>query len=564
MVENTENDGVHKRSTTDVVIVGAGAAGLYALYRLRKEGYACRVFDSADGVGGTWHWNRYPGCRVDVESVEYNYMFDPELDQEWEWSERYAAQPELLSYFNHVADRFDLRQDITLETRVESAVFDEESSSWDIRTDRGHAVRSRFLIMATGFLSAPSKPAFEGLEDFAGEVYHSGTWPREEVDFNGKRVAIIGTGSTAVQMTPIIAEQAAHLTVFQRTAPYIIPLRNCPMPAEYLDRVKANYDKWRAAQRQHPTGALALNFDIGAVETRLWNELTLEEREAGFNVRWENGGLALLLNTWPDLFVNPVANETVAEWVREKTRERIHDPELAEVMMPRDFPFGTKRLIADSGYYEAFARDNVELLDAKANPIERFSKRGLIAGGQEYEFDVVILATGFDAVTGAMLRVDIRGRRGLPVAEHWSTGPRTALGLMTAGFPNLFFLDGPGSPAPLYHPILLSELQTEWITNAFAHMRDRGASTIEPTDTLEHEYSEHLDEIANATLFPRANSWYMSANIPGKPRKCLMYLAGGLEYRRRINEAAAKCYSGFLFSHAGVKDAEREPAVAHA
>ncbi|SFF68192.1 flavin-containing monooxygenase [Blastococcus tunisiensis] len=545
-------------SEVDVVIVGAGIGGVHALYEVRRQGLNCRLFDSAGGVGGTWYWNRYPGVRVDIESVEYSYAFDEQLQQDWEWTERYAAQPELLRYVNHVVDRFDMRSDLTLNSRIESAVFDEADEIWTVTTSQDEIVRTHFLVVATGFVSAPSKPHFPGAETFKGKIYHSGHWPHEGVDFTGQRVGVVGTGSSAVQMTPVIAQEAAHLTVFQRTAPYIVPLRNCPMPPEYLARVKANYKEWRAAELKSFGGYLALNFDIGVPKTTPVLEASPEEWRQDFEERWQSGGLSYY-TTYPDVFSDLTANELLADFIREKSRERIADPALAEILLPKSydpenpgkgFPVLAKRLVADNGYYEAFARDNVSLVDVKSTPIQEITENGILVGGVEHELDAIVLATGYDAVTGAMLRIHIVGRDGKELREHWDAGPRTHLGLMSAGYPNMFIIDGPGSPGAFFQPILLVEYQNKWVSRTIVAMRERGLSTIEPTPAAEAEWTDHVTAVADGTLFPLANSWYMGANIPGKPRVSLMYLGGFGEYSRRCALALEDGHSEFEVSPA--------------
>lgn len=532
----------------DVIIVGAGFAGLYALHHLRNErGFSVRVYDAAGGVGGTWYWNRYPGARVDIESVEYSYSFSHELQQEWKWSERYPSQAEVLRYFNHVADRFDLNRDIQLSTRVNSAVFDEETNQWIIQTDRGDHVRARYCIMATGFVSAPNKPNFKGLETFKGKQYHTAKWPHEGVDFSGQRVGVIGTGSSGVQTIPLIAKEADELVVFQRTPGYIVPLRNCPMTPEYSQSVKENYGKWRRTERKAFGGYIALNFEPVNPNKKLAMEVSPEERQADYEMRYQSGGLSYY-NSFPDLFTTKEANDTLVEFFQEKMRERITDSEVAEKLIPKDYPILMKRLVADNGYLETFNRDNVTLVDVKNSPIEEITPNGVVVEGKEYKLDTIVFATGFDAVTGSMTRIDIRGRNGLTLNEHWANGPRNYLGLMIAEFPNLFMLDGPGSPGAFFQPILLSEYQGRWLGECIEYMNRHNLTCIEPSAEAENEWVEHSAEMANKTLLPKADSWYMGANIPGKPRVSLMYIGGFPNYSKQCNAAAVNGYKGFILS----------------
>jgi cation diffusion facilitator CzcD-associated flavoprotein CzcO len=531
----------------DVVIVGAGFAGLCALHHLRQRGFSARIFEAGGGVGGTWYWNRYPGVRVDIESVEYSFSFSEELQQEWQWSERYAAQPELLRYVNHVADRFGLRNDIQLNTRVQSAAFDEATHQWVVRTSDGKQSRARFCVMATGFVSAANKPDIKDLASFAGKQYHTAHWPHEGVDFSGQRVGIIGTGSSGIQSIPLIAKQAAHLTVFQRTANFSIPLRNCPMDPEFERSVKANYAEWRRIERASFGGYVSVNFKPAPGNTRRAMEATPEERQQEYEYRWNSGGLCYY-TSYADLLFSKEANDTLADFVRAKIREKVRDPVVAEMLIPRDYPIMTKRLCADTNYYETYNRDNVTLVDIKATPIEEVTAKGIRVGGVEHELDSIVFATGFDAVTGAMNRIDIGGRGGKALKQHWADGPRTYVGLMSAGFPNLFIIDGPGSPGAFFQPILLSEFQVHWMVDCVAHLRDRDLTCIEPPADAEQDWVAHVSEIANQTLFPLANSWYMGANIPGKARVSLMYLGGFGSYRQHCEEAAANGYGKFLLS----------------
>lgn len=540
-------------ASVDVVIVGAGFAGLYALYRLRGQGLNAVIAEAGSGVGGTWYWNRYPGARVDIESLEYSYSFSEELQQEWEWSERYASQPELLRYANHVADRFDLRRSILFDARIATAHFDERADRWRLQTVDGRRLTSRYCVMATGFLAAPNQPRFPGQDSFHGRQYHTAYWPAEGVDFSGQRVGIIGTGSSAVQSIPIIAQQARHLTVFQRTPPFSVPLRNCPMPKDYERRVKSNYAEWRRRQREESyIGAIACNFESrGKVEGSAL-DASPEERLALYEDRWKSGGLSLY-NTYPDIFLNAEANETMAAYLRERIRERIKDPAVAELLVPTGYPVLTKRLCADTGYYETYNRDNVLLVDIRGTSLE-FTPKGIAAGGIEYEFDAIISATGFDALTGALTRIDMRGVGGLKLVDHWSEGARTAFGLMIAGFPNLFLLDGPGSPCPLYHPILLAEEQANWLGDWITYMQDKGYTCIEPSREVEQSWVDHCTEVINNSLFPLAASWYMGANIPGKSRIGLADFGGIQNYRQKCSALLPAEFPGFRLGSSGQPD----------
>jgi len=521
----------------DAVIVGAGFAGMYMLHRLRGMGFAARVIEAGSGVGGTWYWNRYPGARCDVESVQYSYQFDDALQQEWNWTERYAAQPELLRYANHVADRFDLRRDIQFNTRVERAAFDEAGARWVIETSDGEPISARFCIMATGCLSSPNLPQFEGLESFQGDRYHTGYWPHEPVDFTGKRVAVIGTGSSAVQSIPIIAAQASHVTVFQRTPNYAVPAHNAPLDLDYVRRVKAEYPAMRARAKQTMTG---IDFDYS---DRAALETSPEERTREYERRWRHGGL-WFLGAFKDLMMSQEANDTAAEFVRAKIRARVRDPAVARLLSPSN-TIGCKRLCVDIGYYETFNRPNVALIDVSQRPIEAITRTGVRADGREHAVDAIVFATGFDAMTGALLKIDIRGRGGLPLRQKWREGPRTYLGVGMAGFPNLFTITGPGSPSVLTNMLPTIEQHVEWIADAMHHMRHQGRASIEPLVGAEEEWVSHVGEAAGRTLRYTCSSWYLGVNIPGKPRVFMPYIGGFPRYVETCNEVAAKGYEGF-------------------
>ena len=520
----------------DAVIVGAGFAGLYMLHRLRGLGFTAKVFESGAGVGGTWYWNRYPGARCDIESMEYSYQFSEELQQEWEWTERYAAQPEILHYANHVADRFDLRRDIQFNTRIESATFDGAARRWTLQTNDRAQVSASYCVMATGCLSATNAPDFKGLDSFKGSTYHTGQWPHEGVDFTGLRVGIIGTGSSAVQSIPIIAAQARQLTVFQRTPNYIVPARNAPLDASAQQAIKADYAGLRARAKLNPAGIARPVNDVSALS------VTAEARQAEYETRWGIGGLQFR-GAYSDLILDKEANDTAAEFVREKIRATVNDPAVAETLCPTSV-LGCKRLCVDTGYYETFNRANVTLVDLNARPIEEITPAGLRVRGEDYRFDAIILATGFDAMTGALNRIDIRGLGGRMLKEKWAAGPRTYLGLATAGFPNLFTITGPGSPSVLTNMLPSIEQHVEWIADCMAYLRNNGFGTIEPTLAAEDAWVSHVNEVANRTLYPTTDSWYLGANVPGKPRVFMPYI-GFPPYVRKCEEVAANGYEGF-------------------
>jgi cation diffusion facilitator CzcD-associated flavoprotein CzcO len=520
------------------VIVGGGFAGLYMLHRLRGLGLSARVYEAGDGIGGTWYWNRYPGARCDVESMDYSYSFSDELQQEWTWTERYASQPEILKYINHVADRFDLRRDIRLATRVTAAVFDEATNRWEVRTDRGEQVSARFCIMATGCLSAAQVPDLQGLETFEGTWYHTGHWPHEGVDFTGQRVGIIGTGSSAIQSIPLIAREAAHLFVFQRTPNFSIPAHNAPLDAEYERRWKANYAEHRRQARESRVGFVVERNDQSALA------VSPEERRREYEARWSRGGLGFNA-TFADLLTSKDANDTAADFVRAKIRAAVRDPAVAEMLSPRHYPVGTKRLCVDTNYYETFNRDNVTLVDLRSAPIEAITRQGLRTRDEAYPLDSIVFATGFDAMTGALLSIDIRGRAGRALRDKWTAGPRTYLGLGVAGFPNLFAITGPGSPSVLSNMIVSIEQHVDWIAACLAHLREHRREVIEATVEAEDRWVAHVNEVGHATLYPLANSWYMGANIPGKPRIFMPYIGGVGAYRQICDDVAAGGYEGF-------------------
>jgi cyclohexanone monooxygenase len=523
------------RLDLDAVVVGAGFAGLYALHRLRGLGFSVRVFEAGSGVGGTWFWNRYPGARCDIESLEYSYQFSPELQQDWEWSERYATQPEILRYLEHVADRFELRRDIQFDTRVLSAHFDDATGRWAVETDRG-VVSARFCIMATGCLSSANTPKFPGIDRFAGATYHTGRWPHEGVDFTGKSVGVIGTGSSAIQSIPLIAEQASHLTVFQRTPSYSIPAHNRPLDPDEVQRVKADYAGFRQQNSQRPFGA---NFPVNENSAL---QVDADARAREYESRWEQGGLGFL-TSFNDLILDRAANDTAAEFVRGKIQSIVRDPAVAEALSPKQV-VGCKRLCVDTGYYDTFNRPNVTLVDVAATPIEEILPNGVRTSQAAYELECIVFATGFDAMTGAVFAIDIRGSGGQTLRDKWAAGPRTYLGLGTAGFPNLFLVTGPGSPSVLSNMVPSIEQHVNWIAECIAYLRAQGLGRIEATTAAEDAWVAHVNEVANLSLYPSCNSWYLGANVPGKPRVFMPYL-GFPPYVEKCNEVAAKGYEGF-------------------
>ncbi len=550
----------------DVVVVGAGFAGLYALHRLRGMGLSARAFEQAEDVGGTWYWNRYPGARCDVESIDYSFSFSEELQQEWSWTERYATQPEILRYLNHVADRFDLRPAITFGTRVVSAVYDEPSARWLVETDRGHRVTARYCIMAVGCLSLGRIPDLPGLESFRGQAYHTGTWPRPGVDFTGLRVGVIGTGSSGIQVIPQIAQQAAHLTVFQRTAHYTIPAQHHRLDPEWLAEFKPWYAEYRGRMRVSRGGVSRDYSERRALET------PPEQRRRVYQARWNFGG-AEILGSFADLLTDTEANQTVADFVAGKIREIVRDPDVADRLVPRGYPFGAKRLCVDTGYYDTYNRDNVTLVDVVATPIEAITPTGIKTSAAEHELDAIVFATGFDAMTGALLAMDIRGRGGLTLRQAWEAGPRTYLGLSVAGFPNLFIVTGPGSPSVLSNVVLSIEQHVEWITDFVAYLRKHDIDWAEPRTQAQDSWVAHVNDVAGQTLFPVGNSWYLGANVPGKPRVFMPYIGGVGRYRAICDQVAAAGYTGFDLGTAGrdadpelpgIRRATEAPAVADA
>ena len=523
--------------TRDVLVVGAGLSGLYLLWLLRRRGLDVEVVDKAPSIGGTWWWNRYPGLRCDVESMTFSYSWDADLEQEWSWPDRYSTQAEILRYLRHVAERHDLMRDIALETEVTRAAWDADAEAWHVETSRGPR-SARFLVMATGCLSVPNVVAFAGLEDFGGTWHHTAFWPEGGVDLTGQRVAVVGTGSSAIGAIPEIARQAAHLTVFQRTANFSIPAWNGPIsPEQEADR-KARYPETRALARTGETG------DIWPLAPGRARDLTPTEREAELERRWHQGSFSFL-SAFSDMTSDPEANAIAVDFAHRKIRAIVEDPATAELLCPKDHPLGTKRLCVDHGYYETFNRPNVDLVDVSATPIERISNTGIVVDGREHPADVIVFATGFDGMTGALMAVDIEGRDGRRLRDEWAEGPHSHLGFMVHGYPNLFTLTGPGSPSVLANMMTTIEHHAELCDQAIGHCTDVGATTMEPTAEAQAAWDEEVQRAAYATLYPQAASWYMGANIPGKPRVFLPYIGGVGTYIRTCDEVVRDGWRGF-------------------
>lgn len=524
--------------TLDAVVVGAGFAGLYALHKLRSQGLSVRVFEAAPDVGGTWYFNRYPGARCDVESVDYCYSFSDELQQEWNWTEKYATQGEILRYLNWVTDRLDLRRDITFSTRVTSALLDESTLRWTVSTDSGESVTARFCIMATGPLSAAITPKFVGLDTFAGDLYHTAQWPHEGVDFTGKRVAVIGTGSSGIQSIPVIAQQAEALYVFQRTPNYSVPAGNKPLTAADVAEIKATYDERRRLSWRSGGGSPHL------AHPKLTMEASVEERLEAFEKRWELGGV-LFSKTFSDQMIDPMANDEARKFFEEKVRAVIDDPEVAELLIPNDHPIGTKRICTDTNYFQTFNEPHVKLVSVRRTPIESIDASGINTTDAHYDVDAIVLATGFDAMTGTLARIDIVGRACETLRDDWADGPRTYLGLGVDGFPNLFLVSGPGAPAVLANMVLHAEAHVNWIADCISYLDEHGHTAIEATPDAVDNWIAECAQRADATLFPKANSWYMGANVPGKPRVFMLFIGGFAVYNDICAEVADAGYKGF-------------------
>jgi cation diffusion facilitator CzcD-associated flavoprotein CzcO len=534
VVDNNDND----IGNVDVVVVGAGIAGLYMVYRLRSLGLSVRGFEAGSGVGGTWFWNRYPGCRCDVQSIDYSYSFSHDLEQEWDWSERFATQPEILAYLNHVADRFDLRRHFSFGTRVTAAVVDENALRWRVETDGGHSVSARYCVFATGSLSSASVPDIPGLSDFTGDWYHTGHWPHEGVDLRAQRIGVIGTGSSGIQVIPALADEVDHLFVFQRSPNFSIPAPNRPLTDEERAEVKATYGERRRLSRVSAAGSLHQSDPRSALV------VPEEERQRAYEAAWERGGV-LFSKTFNDQLSLLESNDTARAFVEEKIRSVVTDPGTADLLVPTDHPIGTKRICSDSGYYETFNRDNVTLVDIRADPITGIDPTGIATESRHYDLDVIVFATGFDAMTGALSRIDIRGRHGRLLRQAWAGGPETYLGLSVAGFPNLFIMTGPGSPSVLANMVLAAEQHADWIADCIGYLDAHGLGGIEATREAQSRWVATGNELASATLFPSASSWYLGANIVGKPRVFMPFIGGFGAYRTICDDVAEKTYDGF-------------------
>jgi cyclohexanone monooxygenase len=541
------------RADVDAVVVGAGFAGLYAHHRLRQLGLTIRGYEAAADVGGTWWWNRYPGARCDVESMDYCYSFSPELEQEWTWSERYATQPEILRYVNHVADRFDLRRDIQFETRVTAATWDEAAQRWHVANDRGDQIAARYCIMATGCLSTAKQPEVEGIETFRGPIFHTGRWPHEGVDFSRLRVGVVGTGSSGIQSIPVIAELAAHLTVFQRTPNFTMPAKNAPLDPKAVKARKARASEIRQAMRESRAGVVVPMPEDSA--------LAVDDaaREAQFERAWGSGTLYGMVAAFNDLLIDQDANDTAAAYVRARIRELVKDPEVAERLSPRNHPFGTKRPCLDTDYYATYNRDDVTLVDVRSTPIVAITPTGIRTTTDEYALDAIVFATGFDAMTGPLLGPDITGVGGITLRDKWAAGPRTYLGIATAGFPNFFIITGPGSPSVLVNMLVAIEQHVDWIVDCIEYLRARRIASIDATVQAEDAWVDHVNGVANLTLFPKANSWYMGANVPGKPRVFMPYIGGLPRYTETCERVAAEDYRGFALTPASALEPEPSP-----
>lgn len=525
-------------NNVDVMVVGAGFGGLRALHALRRLGKRVQVIEASDDVGGVWYHNGYPGARCDVESYDYSYSFSHELEQEWVWSERYATQPEILRYINHVVERFDLRKDIRFQCALDRAEYDAQAARWRVHCSDGSQWSAQFLIMAVGQLSAPKSPHYPGLNTFGGQIIHSAQWPKETVDFTGKRVAIIGTGSSGMQMTPVIAQKAAHLTVFQRTPNYSVPASNAPISPEEDRQVKANYRQRRDQAWNSPTG---LGFKPGKKSAL---EASPEERAEVYEAAWHRLGYGFAL-TYFDILLNKAANDTAAEFIRNKIASVIEKPELRDKLVPRDHAFAARRPSVDSGYFQAFNRDNVELADVRESPIVEFTAKGIRTQAKAHEFDIIIFATGFDAFTGSLLKPDIVGRNGVTLKQKWAAGPMTQLGIGTSGFPNLFVLVGPGSPSLLSNVMVSIEEQSDWLAHMIDSVCRQGVMEVEVTEMAEQAWVSHVNARAHETLYLTADSYYNGAEVAGKPRVFMPYSGGVRGYRRLLHKCAENGYEGF-------------------
>jgi cation diffusion facilitator CzcD-associated flavoprotein CzcO len=524
----------------DAVVIGAGFAGLYMLHKLREQGLSVHVLEAGGEVGGTWYWNRYPGARTDSESYYYAYSFSPELAQEWNWSERYPSQPELLKYLGHVADRFQLRRDISFNTRLRSAAFDEVENVWRLTTEQGDHVTTTFFVTALGVLSQPNLPPFRGVGNFRGKRYHTAQWPHEPVDFTGQRVGVIGTGSSAIQAIPLIAREASELVVFQRTPNYVVPAQNHPTDPAFERQIKERYSEVFRAAREHwfavplkMAGRIAPDFSPG-------------EQQQIFEAGWQKGGFRFLFETFDDIMFSPETNELAAEFIRSKIRKIVEDPEVAELLSPRGYPYGSKRPPVGTEYYETYNLDHVSLVDVHKSPIQEITEDGVRTAEKSYNLDAIVFATGFDVFTGALNAIDIRGRDGRSLHEKWEQGSRAYLGLATSGFPNMFMVTGPGCPFTNL-PVCIEE-NVEWIAGCIAYAREHGVTVVESTDAADKFWLQQVDETTSQTLVPlgeNANSWLFGANIEGKHRGPTVYFGGADKYFQICNDVARDGYSGF-------------------
>jgi len=523
----------------DAVVVGAGFSGIYMVHRLTEMGLSVAAFEAADGVGGTWFWNRYPGARCDCISMEYAYTFSPQLIEKWDWSERYPSQPEILRYLEFVADELDVEKHFRFRTRVESAFYDDHTDRWTVTTDTGNTVVTKYFVTAVGCLSTSQTPDFPGLEKFGGATYHTADWPKGGVDFTGKKVGVIGTGSSGVQVIPLVAEQAAKLTVFQRTPAFSLDCGNRPLTDAERREFKENIETFKAISKTTPSGQFTDTLEVSALDH------THEERWAVYEERWKRHRAIDLIQAYPDLFSNREANETIAEFFRSKIRAVVQDPDLAEQLSPRTYPLGAKRITLDTKYFQTYNRDNVELVSLRETPLEEFTEKGIRAGEIEHELDAVVLATGFDAITGPLLKMDIRGVGGQTLNEKWQDGPVTYLGVAVDGFPNMFMLTGPGSPNVLTNVVCAIEQHVEWVGECITYLEECGARRFEALEPSTHEWTQLNNELAAQTLYPEGNSWYTGANVPGKPQVIMSYVGGLNTYREICDDVAAHSYRGF-------------------
>lgn len=534
---------MRQQNNYDVIVVGAGFAGIYAVHKFRDQmNLNVKAFEAGSDVGGTWYWNRYPGARCDIESIHYSYSFDEGLQQEWRWSEKFAAQPEILAYLNHVADRFDIRRSIDFNTQINSMVWEESKAMWRVTTDDGEVSYAQFVISGAGNLSVPKEPEFPGVEDFAGEVYLTGNWPHEPVDFRGKRVGVVGTGASGIQVISEIAKDAKELTVFQRTPNFATPIGNAPTDSQEESVQKARYSEIRDASRNHFLGVPYDQVQPSALA------VSAEEREKVYTERWDAGGFRLFIDSFQDVLVDKEANDTAAEYIRDRIRSRVKDPEVAEMLAPKGYSYATKRPPLETNYYEVYNQDNVELVDVKAAPIKCITPTGAKTSDAEYQFDVLVLATGFDAMTGPLLAMGIVGREGMRLEDKWADGPHTYLGIAISGFPNLFTVTGPQSPSVLYNMPLAIEDHVNFAADSIAYSREHDLAAMDANSDASDRWVDHTAEVAAATLLPETNSWYMGSNIPGKPRKCMVYLAGAPTYRKICDDVVQNDYEGFDFT----------------